>query len=259
MIVYSADGGKLGRINVCRPDGFIVEKGLFFPKASMFRYEDVADVRDGDVYLRHAQRELADESAWTTHEEVTEGIAVKKPSAGEKLESAKVGVASAVSRAEEAVRGKMRQPSEEARERTTEPAPKTTLGTQEDIRIPLAEEEVLTETHVADLGEVRIHKRVVVRQQQISVPVMHEEVRVERVKVDPTATNTLAKDIFEERVMSIPLHEEEVEIKKRPVVREEVRVRKFALKEDRVATTDLRREELDIQEPESLKRFRRSA
>src|SRR5689334_10102289 len=47
--------------------------------------------------------------------------------------------------------------------------------------VDLFEEELTAEKHVRDRGEVRLHKRVVVKQRKITVPVMHEEIVVERV------------------------------------------------------------------------------
>ena len=114
--------------------------------------------------------------------------------------------------------------------------------------MPLAEEEVTAEKHTRDIGEVRVHKRVVVKQKQITIPVMHEEVRVECVPAEGT-TSKLAEGAFVESTVSIPLHDEEVEIHKRAVVREEVRVTKQTFQEEKTATTEVRREEIDIEAP----------
>ena len=34
MIVHSADGATLGKVVSCRTDGFVIEKGVFLPKAT---------------------------------------------------------------------------------------------------------------------------------------------------------------------------------------------------------------------------------
>src|SRR5512142_2773026 len=58
MTVRSIDGEKLGKVVACRADEFVIEKGFFFPKDYLARYQDVADVRDGEVMLRGSSAEL---------------------------------------------------------------------------------------------------------------------------------------------------------------------------------------------------------
>jgi len=224
MLVYSTDGAKLGKIVECRPDGFVIEKGMFFPKASLFRYEDVVEQRDGEICLGYAQSQLADPSWWTKRETAAQ------------LE---------------------RSPETEAQRATAQPSrmEAAALGTAtgpDVIRVPLAEEQITAEKRMRDLGEVRVHKRVVVEKKQITVPVMHEEVYVERVPVDAKAAPLATDGSFVEKTITIPLHEEEVQIFKRPVVREEVRVTRKALQEEKTATTEVRREEIDIDQPKGL-------
>ena len=60
MIVHSLDGAKLGKVVSCRPDGFIIEKGVFLPKATQFQYDDVAELRGDDIYLAHGRAQLSD-------------------------------------------------------------------------------------------------------------------------------------------------------------------------------------------------------
>ena len=118
----------------------------------------------------------------------------------------------------------------------------------DEIRVPLCEEEVTASKRTRDLGEVRLHKRIVTTQKQITVPVMHEEIRIERVPYERKEAK-ISDGMFVESTQVIPLHDEEVEIHKYPVVREQVHVRKSALQEDRTATAQVRREELDIDQP----------
>lgn len=224
MTVYSSDGTKLGKITACRADGFIVEKGLFFPKSSLLHYDDVAGVKDDDVHLLHSREYLEDESSWLSREE-----GLRRASTGK--------VAAAVASIKAATEPGIGRMEEEA----------------EVVRVPLAEEEVLAEKHVREMGDVRIHKRIVTKQKQITVPVMHEEVRVERIAIDPASAVVPSQDVFVETTVAIPLHEEVVEVKKHTVVREEVRLTKQALQEDFETTTEVRSEELDIEEPVTLK------
>lgn len=175
---------------------------MFFPKASQFRYEDIVEQREGEVFLAYGQSQLADQSWWTKRSEAAA-------------------------------------------------APSEANGPDE-IRVALAEEQLTAEKRMRDLGDVRVHKRVVVEKKQITVPVMHEEVYVERVPLDAKTAPLPTDGAFVEKTITIPLHEEEVQIFKRPVVREEVRVTRRSLQEEKTTTTDVRKEEIDIDQPKGL-------
>jgi len=240
MVVFSADGAKLGKIVACREDGFIIEKGIFFPTASRLHYEDIAGTRDGEVILRQSRANLADESAWTSREE--ERVRSSgAPAAGgfaeklrEKLGGEKVGA--------EKLGG----------EKVGEERLGEGMTAHDEFHVRLAEEDVRAEKRLHDIGEVRVHKRVVMKQKQITVPVMHEEVRVERVTLERRAVDDLDEGTFRESTVRIPLHEEEVEIRKYPVLKEEVRVIKQMVSEERTSTAECRTEELDIEEPTKI-------
>jgi uncharacterized protein (TIGR02271 family) len=245
MIVHSVDGAKLGKVVSCRSDGFIIEKGMFLPKATLFQYDDIAEMRGDDVYLAHERAQLSDASWWNKREqahasrmsrvsEETKRTAEEaKSTISEKAAGPHAGPADLTSRGQADISGKA----------------------LEEIRMPLAEEEVSAEKHTRDIGEVRVHKRVVVKQKQITIPVMHEEVRIERVPVDATTARPSTEGTFVESTVAIPLHDEEVEIHKRAVVREEVRVTKQTFQEEKTATTEVRREEVDIEEPKASKGY----
>ena len=236
MVVLTADGARLGTIVTCRPEGFIIEKGLFFPKATQFHYEDVAELRRGEVYLAHGRAQLADESFWRKREEALrskahEIKATAKQTRPTPITAATVGAIPSVNG------GKMAA-SHELED-----------FKQEEFRVPLAEEDVSAEKHLVESGEVRVHKRIVTTERQITVPVMHEELHVERVRLDPDSAPAVSEDAFVETTVTIPLHEEDVEIHKRAVLREEVRLTKQVLQETRTTSTQVRREEVDIEGP----------
>jgi uncharacterized protein (TIGR02271 family) len=119
-------------------------------------------------------------------------------------------------------------------------------GASEQVRIPIAEEELDVQKHRRKAGEVEVRKQVVTEHKEVSVPVTREEVHVERVPAERGAERS-GDARLEGGSVSIPLHEEEVEVRKRPVVREEVRVSKTARQEERRADADVRREEADVE------------
>jgi len=234
MVVHSADGAKLGKVVSCHADGFIIEKGVFLPKATQFQYDDVSELRGDDIYLAHERAQLADASWWNKREQA---LLARRHRADSEDASSTTSTTSQASAPTD-----MNAYGQAARAKSPD-----------EIRMPLAEEEITAEKHTRDIGEVRVHKRVVVKQKQITIPVMHEEVRVERVPVESTSSIKLSESAFVESTVSIPLHDEEVEIHKRAVVREEVRLTKQTFQEEKTATTDVRKEEIDIEEPKGSK------
>jgi uncharacterized protein (TIGR02271 family) len=51
MTVFSSDGEKLGKVFSCEASTFTIEKGFFFPKDYLARYEDVANISGDDIRL----------------------------------------------------------------------------------------------------------------------------------------------------------------------------------------------------------------
>lgn len=215
MTVMSSDGEKLGKVIRCDTDRFIIEKGFFFPKDYVVRYEDVSRVSGDEAYLSLGAASLreAGDDGWRSDESRagTMGASdTERTSSGSTLGSS------------------------------------LDHGTSEEIRVPLAEEELVAEKHQREAGEVRVRKEVVTEHKQIEVPVTREEVHVERVPVQGGEARG-AEARFEQDEIRVPVREEEVEIRKRPVVREEIRVSKTARREERRADADVRREEAKIE------------
>jgi uncharacterized protein (TIGR02271 family) len=189
--VRSSDGKNLGKVVSCGADTFIIEKGFFFPKDFTARYEQVADLREDEIWLGEAGDQLM---------------------RGHLAQGGQAGVA----------------------------------GVSEEVRVPLAEEELTAEKRAVEAGEVRVRKDVKVEQKQVEVPVTKEEVHVERV---PASGETLPEGaVFQEGTVSVPVVEEEVEVRKRPVVREEVRVSKTAHQEEERFSAETRKETAAIEE-----------
>lgn len=117
--------------------------------------------------------------------------------------------------------------------------------TREEVRVPLAAEELEARKRERQAGEVRVAKDVVTEQKHIDVPVTREEVHVERTPVE--GAPPAGQAAFQKETVSVPIREEEVEIRKRPVVREEVRVTKERRQEERRADAEVRREEAHVE------------
>ena len=170
MVVKSSDGEKLGKVVRCDPDGFLIEKGLFFPKDHFARYDQIARVDADEVLLAVTARSF--EAAPATSGE----------SLGSAPRAGGLGLGA---------------------------------GTEEELRVPLAEEELVAEKRTRQAGEVRIRKDVVTERREIPVEVTREEVHVERTPVEGGEARG-GEARFEGGTISVPVHEEEVEIRKRP-------------------------------------------
>jgi uncharacterized protein (TIGR02271 family) len=121
------------------------------------------------------------------------------------------------------------------------------IESDEEIRIPVMEEELTATVRPQEAGAVRIEKDVVAEERTLEVPVTEERVRVERRVVDRPVSAADA-DAFEETVIEVPLRTEEVDIQKRARVAEEVVISKEATQRtERVADT-VRREEVFVDE-----------
>jgi len=123
----------------------------------------------------------------------------------------------------------------------------TQVDTDEEIRIPVMEEELTATVREREAGAVRIEKDVVAEERTLEVPVTEERVRVERRVVDRPVSAADA-DAFQETVIDVPLTTEEVDIQKRARVAEEVVVSKEATQRTERVSDTVRREEVFVDE-----------
>jgi uncharacterized protein (TIGR02271 family) len=224
MIAYSADGQKLGKVVSCDASTFIIEKGFFFPKDYVARYEDIADVQGDDIHLLRGRDALGEIGEGAREGSYSEGSSVMGPSGGIETASTATGL-------------------EGDRERSGRSA----RAQGEEVRVPINEEELDVSKRVKDAGEVRLRKDVATETKHVEVPVMREQVHVERVPTGEARAATPGEGAFEKQTVSMPIREEEVDVRKRPVVKEEVRLRKDRVVEQRAAEADLRREQIRVE------------
>ena len=235
--VIGSDGHKVGSVAEVQPTYLVVEKGFFFPTDYYIPVSAITQVTDGQVVL-DVSRDTALHSGWEIIPET----------ASDTLLTADAGVTG--QRGWDAVRDVPVTDEVVATEPSNlgvgEPAQAAYEATSEDeLVIPLREEELTATVHPTEAGAARIQKRVVAEDRVLEVPVTEEHIRVERRVVD-RAADAGDPDAFEEIVIEVPLTAEQVELHKQARVAEEVVVHKEAVQHTEQVHGTVRREEIDV-------------
>jgi uncharacterized protein (TIGR02271 family) len=221
--VYGSDGDKVGTVAEVQPSYIVVEKGFFFPTDYYIPMSAVSRAGDGQVYLNVA-KDAALNSGWDTVPD-----AVPMGTAGTET------ILTDIDRS--------------GFDQTVDVDRMTAARVSEDdeIRIPVMEEELTATVREQDAGAVRIEKRVVAEDRVLEVPVTEERIHVERRVVDRAATSADA-GAFEETIIDVPLRSETVDVQKHARVAEEVIVSKDAVQRTEQVRGTVRREEVYVDE-----------
>ena len=115
----------------------------------------------------------------------------------------------------------------------------------DDASVVRHEEELVTDTVVAEAGRVGVHKLVEHERVETVVPTNTEHAEFER--QGPAEGDSGEVEVLPDGSVSIPVFEEELVIEKRLVVRERVIVRKHTGTEERRVEADLRRERVEVE------------
>src|SRR5215216_6507056 len=219
--VLGSDGGKVGTVAEVQPSYLVVEKGFFFPTDYYIPMSAVSSAGDGQVFLNVA-RDAALQSGWDTVPDTDKvSAAVDLPAAGSDYAGSQ-SVAGAYE-----------------------------VAAEDELRIPVMEEELTAIVRPAEAGAVRIEKRIVEEDRVLEVPVTDEQIRVERRIVDrPVGTDET--QAFEEIVIDVPLSSEQVELQKQARVAEEIVVSKEAVQRTERVSDTVRKEEVYVDEDATL-------
>lgn len=197
--VFTQDGEKLGKVIELEDDYLTVEKGFFFPKDFTFRYDDVVDVRDDELFINRNRSEL---SHW-------QDVNYRGWNEAEKAN---------------------------------------------EMKVPVAEEELEAHKVVHQKGEVRIRKIVHTEMKSFTVPVTSEEVIVERRSIPVGREPQPGESDFKDSELTIPIMEEEVEIRKHPRIKEEVRIHKESRTEEKNVSGEVKKEDVRVEGENEKKR-----
>jgi uncharacterized protein (TIGR02271 family) len=219
--VYGSDGDKVGTVAEVQSSYIVVEKGFFFPTDYYIPMSAVSSAGDGQVSLNVA-KDAALNSGWDT-----------VPDTGTVLTDVDVTATGGTRATGQAEVGAYE------------------VAAEDELRIPVMEEELTATVREQEAGAVRIEKRIVEEDRVLEVPVTDEQIRVERRIVDRpvSASDTQA---FEEITIDVPLTTEEVELQKQARVAEEIVVSKEATQRTERVSDTVRREEVYVDEDATL-------
>jgi uncharacterized protein (TIGR02271 family) len=116
----------------------------------------------------------------------------------------------------------------------------------DDVVIPIVQEQLRVDRERVETGAVRITKSVSEREEVIDLPFTREEVQVERVQINEVVT-TAPPIRYEGDTMIIPLVEEVLVVERRLLLREEVRVSKVSEVRQEPQRVPLKVEELSVE------------
>ena len=228
--VYGSDGDKVGTVAEVQPSYLVVEKGFFFPTDYYIPVSAITQVGDGQVHL-NVSRDTALHSGWETI-----------PDTSTTLTDTSMGAVPGT----DVVTGTAVDAAAWQTETAGQPRPAGYEATSEDeLVIPLREEELTATVRETEAGAARIQKRVVAEDRVLEVPVTEEQIRVERRVVDRPA-DAVDAEAFEEIVIEVPLTQQEVELRKQARVAEEVVVSKQAIQHTEQVRGTVRREEVEV-------------
>lgn len=232
--VYGSDGDKVGSIAEIQPSYIVVEKGFFFPTDYYIPMNAITQVADHQVLL-NVSKDTALHSGWETIPDTSTTLADTSVTA---VPGTDLMTGTAVDAANWQTDSTIGEPRMAGYEATSE----------DELVIPVREEELTATVRETEAGAARIQKRVVAEDRVLEVPVTEEHVRVERRVVDRPADGVEA-DAFEEIVIEVPLTQEEVELRKQARIAEEVVVTKEAVQHTEQVRGTVRREEVDVVDP----------
>jgi uncharacterized protein (TIGR02271 family) len=236
--VYGSDGDKVGTVAEVQSGYVVVEKGFFFPTDYYIPMNAITQAGNGQIVL-NVSKDTALHSGWETIPDASSttlsdtnmtAVTGTDLMTGTAVDAAAWQTDTVVDQAQ--VTGQAQVAGYEA-------------TSEDELVIPVREEELTATVRETEAGAARIQKRVVSEDRVLEVPVTEEQIRVERRVVDRAAGANDA-DAFEEIVIEVPLTQEEVQLRKQARVAEEVVVSKEAIQHTEQVRGTVRREEVDV-------------
>jgi uncharacterized protein (TIGR02271 family) len=196
MVVRSSDGEKLGKVVRLEPTSFVIEKGFFFPKDYMVRYDEVAAVQGDEALLAHGREHLS-----TSTQEALDRPATTTLTGGvEPSEEIRVPLVEEELRVTKSV--------EEAGEVRIH---KEVVTEEKQVTVPVSREVVRVERVPAGAGTASASETMF-KEQSINIPVHEERIDIEKQPVVREEV-LISKEILQDQVTAgATLRREEVDI-----------------------------------------------
>lgn len=233
MPVYDMNGDKVGTISEHNPQPgcLVIHKGILFPKDLYIPLNAIQRSDADGVYLSLAKDDLSDDR-YSNPPDTTAGYTTADTTT-QYVQTDQVDTANTMGTAA-------------ATTNTYQDRAATETATDQDVRVPVMEEELQVGKRQEEVGRVHLHKDVVEEPQTVTGQVTREQVEVERVPVQGDYTANDA-DVFTEKDIDVPVMGEEMVVGKRPVVNEEVRLRKDAVTEEQQVSDTVRKERVTVE------------
>ncbi len=244
--VYDASGDKVGTLSDFDAQGsyLVVEKGLLFPHELYIPASSVVSSDANGIQLNLSKADLKDE-LYKRQPAMTAGGGLAQSSELDEdignVTNRRTGVI------EEAVPAAPLTEERLTNQRPRRANTSVDVQNQNDITVPVREEELIARKQQVEEGRVHIHKDVVAEQETINVPVTHEEVRVERVPVEGAAASEISPDAFQNRDIDVPLMGETVTSEKVAHVSEEVHLHKQQVTGQKRVSDTVRKERVRVE------------
>ena len=122
-------------------------------------------------------------------------------------------------------------------------------STQEDLRIPVVEEQLTVGTRVVETGRgVRIHKTISEQPVVIDERLARDEMEIERVPVDRiVALEDKPATRYEGDTLVVPVFEEVLVVERRLRIKEELRITRIRHEERYQDTVSLKAEQVEVE------------
>jgi len=122
-------------------------------------------------------------------------------------------------------------------------------STQEDLRIPVVEEQLTVGTRVVETGRgVRIHKTISEQPVVIDERLVRDEMEIERVPVDRiVALEDKPATRYEGDTLVVPVFEEVLVVERRLRIKEELRITRIRHEERYQDTVSLKAEQVEVE------------
>lgn len=206
MVVRSSDGEKLGKVTRLDEASFEIEKGFFFPKEYMVRYDEVAGIRDGEVILTHARDQLAaalDQKRHGAERSAVEAGELRVPLVEEEITAGKT--------VHEVGRVQVR---------------KEVVTEEKQVTVPVSREVVHVERIPAS-GERAAASGTMFEEEEISVPVREEEVEISKRPVVKEELRVSKEVIQDQETVRATVHREKADVRTEGQVRRDDNVREM--------------------------------